>query len=95
MIRRTLLLRSNICPEYSSTTFRLSCRRVCSARSSGVGIARRSRLFRAIDRDLWEETGHNPRLMLGRINQKRLEELETDEAFLAQMDGAHAHANRA
>ncbi|HWB97380.1 MAG TPA: alpha-glucan family phosphorylase, partial [Bryobacteraceae bacterium] len=43
-------------------------------------------LFRAIDRDLWEDTGHNPRLMLGRIDQKRLAELETDEAFLAQMD---------
>jgi starch phosphorylase len=43
-------------------------------------------LFRALDRDLWEETGHNPRLMLGRIDQKRLAELETDEAFLAQLD---------
>ncbi|HYM06186.1 MAG TPA: alpha-glucan family phosphorylase [Terriglobales bacterium] len=43
-------------------------------------------LFRRVDRDLWEETGHNPRLMLGRISQKRLAELEWDEAFLAQMD---------
>lgn len=43
-------------------------------------------LFRTLDRDLWEETGHNPRLMLGRIDQKRLAELENDEAFLAQMD---------
>ena len=43
-------------------------------------------LFRNLDRDLWEETGHNPRLMLGRIDQKRLIELASDEAFLAQMD---------
>lgn len=43
-------------------------------------------LFRRLDSDLWEETGHNPRLMLGRIDQKRLAELESDEAFLAQMD---------
>jgi len=43
-------------------------------------------MFRGIDPDLWEETGHNPRLMLGRISQRRLTELATDEAFLAQMD---------
>ena len=43
-------------------------------------------LFRSLDRDLWEETGHNPRLMLGRTSQRRFAELETDEAFLAQMD---------
>jgi len=43
-------------------------------------------LFRALDPDLWEETGHNPRLALGRIEQKRLAELCDDEAFLAQMD---------
>jgi hypothetical protein len=29
-------------------------------------------LFRALDPDLWEDTGHNPRLILGRIDQKRL-----------------------
>jgi len=43
-------------------------------------------LFVALDPDLWEETAHNPRLMLGRIDQKRLAELCHDEAFLAQMD---------
>ena len=43
-------------------------------------------LFRTLDSDLWEETGHNPRLILGRIDQKRLAELCGDEAFLAQMD---------
>jgi len=43
-------------------------------------------LFRNLDRDLWEETGHNPRLMLGRTSQRRFAELASDEAFLAQMD---------
>ncbi len=47
-------------------------------------------LFRALDSDLWEACAHNPRLMLGRIDQKRLAELETDEAFLAQMERARA-----
>lgn len=45
-------------------------------------------VFRTMDPDLWEETGHNPRLILGRIDQKRLVELSADEAFLAQMDRA-------
>ena len=47
-------------------------------------------LFRTLDPDLWEETGHNPRLILGRIDQRRLAELCGDEAFLAQMDRASA-----
>ena len=47
-------------------------------------------LFRAIDPDLWEDAGHNPRLLLGRIDQKRLSDLSTDEVFLAQMDRASA-----
>jgi starch phosphorylase len=47
-------------------------------------------LFRALDPDLWEDTGHNPRLILGRIDQRRLAELCGDEAFLAQMDRASA-----
>ena len=50
-------------------------------------------LFRRLDGDLWEATGHNPRLMLGRISQKRLAELESDEAFLAHMDRAWANLN--
>jgi starch phosphorylase len=47
-------------------------------------------LFRTLDPDLWEETRHNPRLVLGRIDQGRLAELSGDEAFLAQMDRAYA-----
>jgi glycogen phosphorylase len=45
-------------------------------------------LFRTLDADLWEETRHNPRLILGRIDQRRFTELGADEAFLAQMDRA-------
>ena len=47
-------------------------------------------LFETIDPDLWEETHHNPRLVLGRISQRRLTELASDEAFLAQLDRAAA-----
>ncbi|MCD6518530.1 MAG: alpha-glucan family phosphorylase [Anaerolineae bacterium] len=42
-------------------------------------------LFRRLDRDLWEETGHNPVLMLGKISQDRLEEAANDDGFLAHM----------
>ena len=44
-------------------------------------------LFRALDPDPWEATGHNPRLILGRIDQARLSELRGDEAFLAVGSG--------
>ena len=40
-------------------------------------------LFRRLDRDLWEETGHNPVLMLGRVEQEKLERASRDEAFRA------------
>ncbi len=43
-------------------------------------------LFRRLDADLWEGTGHNPVLMLGLIQQERLEEAAQDDAFLANMD---------
>ncbi|MBC8264435.1 MAG: alpha-glucan family phosphorylase [Anaerolineales bacterium] len=43
-------------------------------------------LFRRLDRDLWEESGHNPVLMLGGIKQERLEEAAEDEGFLAHLE---------
>lgn len=43
-------------------------------------------LFRRLDRDLWEETSHNPVAMLGRVSQERLEAAARDEAFLAHLD---------
>jgi glycogen phosphorylase len=47
-------------------------------------------LFESLDRDLWEDTNHNPRLVLGRVSQGRLTELASDEAFLAELDQASA-----
>lgn len=43
-------------------------------------------LFRRLDRNLWEETKHNPVLMLGRINQEQLVAAEQDVGFLAHYD---------
>ena len=42
-------------------------------------------LFRRLDRDLWESTGHNPVLLLGSIDQKTLEAAACDDAFLAHL----------
>ncbi|MBS1791762.1 MAG: alpha-glucan family phosphorylase [Acidobacteria bacterium] len=38
------------------------------------------------DRDLWEQSGHNPVLMLGRIDQARLQDAAMDEGFLAHLN---------
>jgi starch phosphorylase len=43
-------------------------------------------LFRQLDPDLWETTGHNPVLMLGTIDQHKLKQAASDEGFLAQLD---------
>ncbi|NWG17085.1 MAG: alpha-glucan family phosphorylase [Chloroflexi bacterium] len=40
-------------------------------------------LFRRLDRDLWDETNHNPVWMLGRLSQERLEAAFNDPAFMA------------
>jgi starch phosphorylase len=40
-------------------------------------------LFRRLDRDLWESTGHNPVLILGTIRQERLEQVAEDDGFIA------------
>jgi starch phosphorylase len=42
-------------------------------------------LFRRLDRDLWETSGHNPVLMLGTIEQNKLEGAAQDDAFLAHL----------
>src|SRR5208283_596722 len=42
-------------------------------------------LFRWLDSDLWESSGHNPVLMLGRMDQLRLQAAAQDEAYLAQL----------
>lgn len=43
-------------------------------------------LFRRLDRDLWESTGHNPVLILGTIAQERLEEVANDDGFIAHLE---------
>lgn len=43
-------------------------------------------LFRRMDRDLWEETYHNPSAMLGMVSQQRLETLEDDDSFISHME---------
>jgi len=43
-------------------------------------------LFRRLDRSLWEETNHNPVLMLGTIRQAYLRAAAADRGFLAHME---------
>ncbi|HEY7183052.1 MAG TPA: DUF3417 domain-containing protein, partial [Blastocatellia bacterium] len=38
------------------------------------------------DRDLWEQSGHNPGLMLGTIDQGTLQAAAADEGFLAHLN---------
>ena len=50
-------------------------------------------LFRRLDSDLWESSGHNPVLMLGRIDQAQLELVAKDESFLAHLERTVAELN--
>lgn len=43
-------------------------------------------LFRRLDSDLWETSGHNPVWMLGAIDQDKLKQAAVDEAFLGHLD---------
>ncbi|AKL97517.1 alpha-glucan family phosphorylase [Endomicrobium proavitum] len=43
-------------------------------------------LFRRLDRDLWEETYHNPKAMLGMIKQETLAALSEDDSFVSHME---------
>ena len=42
-------------------------------------------LFRRLDRDIWEESYHCPKAMLGLVKQERLEELADDTSFISHM----------
>ncbi len=46
-------------------------------------------LFRRLDRSLWEETNHNPVLMLGTIRQAFLRAAAADRGFLAHLERAY------
>jgi len=45
-------------------------------------------VFRRLDPLLWEDCYHNPVAMLGQMPQERLEEIATDEGFLAHLNRA-------
>jgi glycogen phosphorylase len=47
-------------------------------------------LFRRMDRKMWEEMGHNPVIMLGKTDQKRLVELSQDDGFLSHMNRVYS-----
>ena len=47
-------------------------------------------LFRRLDRNLWEQVGHNPVLLLGSIEQEKLEAAARDDAFLAHLQRVSA-----
>ena len=46
-------------------------------------------LFRRLDPDLWETSGHNPLLLLSAVDQSQLEAASRDEGFLSHLDGVH------
>ncbi|HNT05523.1 MAG TPA: DUF3417 domain-containing protein, partial [Anaerolineae bacterium] len=43
-------------------------------------------LFRRLDREAWEQSGHNPVHLLGLIEQDRLEAAAKDDGFLAHLE---------
>ena len=48
-------------------------------------------LFFYLDRELWEECRHNPKLFLRRISQRRLEEAASDRTFMEEYHRALAN----
>jgi starch phosphorylase len=50
-------------------------------------------LFNRMDPDLWDETWHNPVMMLGRMTQERLVELAADDSFVSQLRRAQQRLN--
>ena len=47
-------------------------------------------LFVGVDRDLWEESGHNPVKMLGMVDQRLLERVAQDQSYLHALSLVHA-----
>ena len=43
-------------------------------------------LFRRIDRDMWEESYHNPIMLLGSVSEERLKEISQDNGFLSHLE---------
>ncbi|MBL0928428.1 MAG: alpha-glucan family phosphorylase, partial [Phycisphaerales bacterium] len=57
------------------------------------------RLFKRLDRDLWEETGHNPVKLLGTVRQELLDRCARDQSYLHALNAVYArfkyHVERA
>jgi starch phosphorylase len=51
-------------------------------------------LFRRLDSDLWETSAHNPVLMLGTVEQSKLEAAANDEGFLSHLKGVTAYLDQ-
>jgi starch phosphorylase len=51
-------------------------------------------LFRRLDPDLWESAEHNPVLLLGIIEQARLVDAASDDAFLAHLHRVESNLDR-
>jgi starch phosphorylase len=51
-------------------------------------------LFRRLDRDRWESSGHNPVLMLGTVRQERLEQVAEDDGFIAHCNRVYRQFDR-
>jgi len=52
------------------------------------------RLFRRLDRELWEKTGHSPAVMLRDVAQEKLDRAAQDETYLALYDEVVAAFDR-
>ena len=46
-------------------------------------------LFERLDREIWEQSEHNPVQMLNRIDQRTLDDAAADEGFLAHLERVH------
>ncbi len=46
-------------------------------------------LFRRLDREMWDECGHNPVKMLGRLSQERLNAAAEDAGLLSHLERVH------
>ena len=51
-------------------------------------------LFRRLDRERWEESGHNPVLMLGMVPQERLTAAAAEEGFRSHLNRLWRQFNR-
>ncbi len=51
-------------------------------------------LFQCIDEEIWEESAHNPIVLLEEVSYERFIELENDKTFMAAMDSVYARLQK-